>query len=827
MGCKTKDTDLCNDFSGTNSGHCSAHNPGEGVSFTVKQYPVPAFKSGNYSIPGRDDDAVMYGFTEECVSTGGVGGSGTEGGATASNCGKVSRSLCSGFSSTCTVYNGYYPVELSFDYNVSDTWISYLYDTSDDAGVAGTPCYHIVTTTTSSTTPGESTANADSSQTCHPCTAFYCESDETELSYTAGEDLTGDPDCPHPTLFGFGTSSNKIAFSYDDLSDELPDGVVDFDLSYNGATYVDAWDEDAQYGIAYESTQNPWQSGDEEWQDFEIYDLNLSETKFGLRVKARISPIFDDSVSPIVFSGTRWVIEEILDPGTGYSAGDVATLTYDYTHPDSSVTTLEVDLKITNVGPVSVINSQSGFDVLRIGDTINGHTITRTFHMDIDNFPYHVAYLDEEGSVFTKDTQYTSSRNHTITVVAGHGIKDRAILVGKYEFLNKSIQYSIASLNRNAVDTFSGDIVQPEVNVTITNGRVTGTSIVSGGQGWNQIGRPPILSITAPPISSGKSAELKGTFTGGVLTAIEIKSSGSGYDSTDPPSVFIGNIRLNSVERVENAAYNEETPEHFKRSASAIPKTDEVSVSSQELNSIDEVYSEMNQYSDSISRIPDIDIKKDPQRRRVRQLPQQLYTENAMEPAYEATEHKHNLTYLSDTPISRDFKTKIVEEKERDVEQRKKDIQDITQPVYPEFSNQPETYIETVQGSFTDLPESSTFTKYILKQYRPDNTKETTINITLSCSPVDSGCLHFACAPPAAPASTTSSFDEPDTETEPTEEEPNPTVPVSYTTTSTVSPLLGTGCKSWSISGSMKIYNDLTRAAEAVSQAAAAYGNPF
>lgn len=825
MGCKTKNTDICGSFTGHNIEHCSNHNPGEGTTQEVKEYPVPTFRNGNYSIPGQEANAVMYEFTEECVTTGGKGGAGNTGSTpTAANCGKVSKSLCSTFGGTCTIYNGYYPSDISFDYAVGDTWMSYLYDTSDDAGVAGTPCFHIVTCDRGSSS---SSTNDSSTTTCHPCAAFNCTPQETTLRYTASEDLTGDVDCPHPTLFGFGTSSNKLAFEYTQLSSELPDGVVDFELSYNGATYTDAWNNDIEFGITYESTQNPWQIGDEGFEDFQIYDIDLSATQIGFRVKVRIAPIFDDTTTPITFSGTRWTVEEILDPGTGFSVGDVASLTYDYVHPDASTTQLQIDLRVSTVGQVPVVNSQSGFDVLRIGDTVNGHTILRTFHTDIDNFPYHVIYLDGNGSDFTKDTQYTSNRAHTIRAKAGKGIVDRGILVGRYEFLDKSVQFVTASLNRNAVDTYSGSIVQPDVNVTVTNGRVTGTSIVNGGQGWNTIGKPPKIAITGPPNKSGKEAKVKGTFSNGVLTAVEIESPGSGYDDNYSPKIYVRNIKLETTEKIKNEGYDENATGRYKSNLQSFPKDEESSVSSAEFKAVDDVYSKVNQESETTSRIPEVDIKKDLRRRRIKDMPQRLFSEQALEPAYEATEHQHNLNYISDTPISKEFKAKIITEKERDSEQRKKDIQDITQTQIPEVSNYPESFIETVQGSLEQLPEGSAFTKYIIRQYRPDSTQSNSINISLSCTPVDSGCLHFTCAPPGVPSPVTETFDEDDPNTAPTPGNPNPTTPVSYTTTCTVSPLLGTGCQQWTVSGNMTIFNDLTRTAESVSQAAAAYGNPF
>ena len=70
---------------------------------------------------------------------------------------------------------------------------------------------------------------------------------------------------------------------------------------------------------------------------------------------------------------------------------------------------------------------------MRSGDTINGHQVTQVVHgpsidSDYDTskglFPYHFAYLDGNGSNFAKDTSYTSSRAHQITVRAGKGVVD-------------------------------------------------------------------------------------------------------------------------------------------------------------------------------------------------------------------------------------------------------------------------------------------------------------------------------------------------------------------------------------------------------------------
>ena len=532
MGCKTQGEPCTGGFAGgVSTSNCAKYRPGEGVTFEFREYPPAQIRTGNYNIPDRDGNAVMYNSIEVTPPTGRVAGTQLEA-SSGANCGKVS--LTSPCNAAGTLYFDYYPNALSFDYGISDTWFSYLYDTSDDAGVAGIPCYHLetrtnttTTTTTTQTPPSTSTSSSTETTTiCHPCTAFNCTPAETNLRYSADEDLTGDPDCPHPTLFAFGTNSNKIAFSYNQLSTEVPDGVVDFSVSYDGVTYADAWDEGALQGFAYESTQNPWLSGDEGFADFQIFEINTPPTATGLRLKVYIEPIFDDTGASVVFSGTRWTIAEVLSAGTGYAVNDVFQLAYVHTHPDNSQSTLSLNLKITAVGPIPITEGQEGFDLLRAGDTLNGHQITRVFHTDIDNFPYHVAYVDGDGNDFVKDTQYTSDRNHIVTVKAGFAIPDRAIVVGLYEFLGKSVQYVTLDVDKNAPDIFD-TLVQPEIDVTVTNGRVSGLTIVDGGSGWNTLGKEPELQVTTPAVSSGTQAVVEGTFTAGVLTSIEIKEPGS------------------------------------------------------------------------------------------------------------------------------------------------------------------------------------------------------------------------------------------------------------------------------------------------------------
>ena len=107
----------------------------------------------------------------------------TPAGTGSANCGKLVPDTCSPsntrFSTgTPVIVYDYYPESLSFDYNFSDTWFAYLYDTSNKGGIIGTPCYHIETLTQTKGTQG------DTRQICHPCTSFTCTPASTTLSYT-------------------------------------------------------------------------------------------------------------------------------------------------------------------------------------------------------------------------------------------------------------------------------------------------------------------------------------------------------------------------------------------------------------------------------------------------------------------------------------------------------------------------------------------------------------------------------------------------------------------------------------------------------------------
>lgn len=975
MPCKTQgyQFDLCDGFS-INTEHCYYYTPTTGgVTLSFIEYPIAAIRDSgnNYNLPERRDNHVMYPSTQVTYST-------TEG-APGNTCGKqsIADNCTISFGrdnyNTSAIYLDYTPNELSFDFGYSDTWFAYLYDTSDEAGHVGTACYYLETETRTSTTTvsgtdpvtGDPTESSSSSSEgrirCIPCAAFTCSPESTTLRYTVDQDLTGDPDCPHPTLFGFGTGSKKLAFTYDQFSTQIPAGVLDFELSYDGVTYADAWDATNLTGIVYESSQNPWQTNEDAFTDFVIYDLNDGVNATGLRLKFRIEPIYDDSVSPTVFSGTKWICTEILNNGTGFSVNDTFTLNYSHRHPDNTTTTFTVTLRITAVGNIESQQSVEGADILRAGDTLNGHTVTRAFHTEIGEFPYHIVYLDGQGNDFTKDTQYTSSRDHVITAIAGFGIVDRAILVGLYEFLDKSLQFMTGDVNQDASDVFN-DITQPrafikvnenggisDVNVssgayeldfsdfgelndnsdlagyssgtniatsggsgsgltvdidasqtfntsgtqtsdivnairintagsnynpgdvvTISGGsaRIRIKTVTTGGANLNLMKRDPEIGATASsdnntglsnkstddgeprflldvsndrlnfeivttkdglanvetidPENGGDNqlAEFEPVIVGGVITSVKIINPGKGYSNETRPNLVITNFSQDTSTEVSNDAYRDDLVPEFQEIVKSLPEGD-IKASAADLQAIEDSYSQVPSSRTLKSLEPIIDIKMDPDRERVNQLPQSKLSHDQTDPLKETIVPNYDIGYLTNVDIPSDYKQVIADDLPRSKQTSLDNISAITQDKIPDYRVGDESLVESCVGSFTNLPEASRFTKYVMRQFRPDTSMKTTINVKLSCTPVNLGCSHFACSSP------TPTDDDTTEGTPETDPETGETTQTDVTSLYSMSALLGPGCQEWEASGSITMWHDLARAARTVQLAAEAYGNPF
>tara|TARA_R100001463_G_scaffold4299_1_gene16332 strand:+ start:734 stop:3679 length:2946 start_codon:yes stop_codon:yes gene_type:complete len=979
MGCKTNQfTDICGRV------HCynyTAPNPptvgsSVGVTIEYKEYPHSFIRDPDaihsYNIPDRDNDAIMHPFYLTEYRSPHI---------PSATCGMATKTdPCSGGHTygreefDATIINlDFTPSMLSFDFQFSDTWFSYIYDTSDEAGHIGTAAYWleddegtvttIVLPTGTPGTPGYdpgSESNTYSGTTaCVPCTNFTCTPAKTTLKYEGCEDLTGDPDCPHPTLFAIDTESLKIAFSYDQFATTVPSGVLDFELSFDGVTYADGWNANTLEGIDYTSSQNPWTYQDAGASDFEIFDITDGANAADFRIKFRIEPLFDDSAAPpesnTVMLGTKWTCTEILNNGTGFTVGQVFPLTTVVALVGGGTVNMTINLKVTAVGPSTTLSGGDVTDIMRKGDKINGHTITRTFHTEVGQFPYHVAYVDGSGSNFAKDTQYTSDRNHVITVKAGFGVADRAIMLGLYEFLDKSLQYVTGDVNSKAPDIFNS-IIYPSAwislnesggisdinisggvyefntgnmddlnptaqltgyatdeNIATTGGTGSGLTVdievgamlddtsnvlvdristvrvnqpgtgytvgdkitisggaakiqvkevTNGGANLDKLSGPPVLDITSPDddgnfipnkstddgnpdfvltttdsnlkfevVTKDKgtdlevvsdsggnnlTAEIKGNFSGGSLTSVDIIRPGKGYSAKIRPQLVIVNANEETIENTKNEAKRDDLVDEYHNILKTLPEGD-ISASADDLKSIEDSYGGVNADTNNIFKNAPMQIKMDPERDRVHQRSQRKLQTFQTDPLKTRIIPDYDTDFLKDTPIDEDYKQEIIDHKKKEQETVLKNIDDITQQVYPEFVNFDESKVQTNVGSFTELPHASTYTKYLMRQYRPDPQKVQKLIVTLGCTPVNIGKSHFVCnQPTATPNTDTGVINNGDGTT---------TQEVHIFSFGNL--VRGPGCQAWTASGEMTIWHNLTRDANTVVRAAAAYGNPY
>jgi hypothetical protein len=207
-----------------------------------------------------------------------------------------------------------------------------------------------------------------------------------------------------------------------------------------------------------------------------------------------------------------------------------------------------------------------------------------------------------------------------------------------------------------------------------------------------------------------------------------------------------------------------------------------------------------------------INIKSDPDRRRVQKLGQRGYSASSLETLRDATQNdQYSLNFLNDSELPDKVKTFLKDDKEQRLANRDAVLDEMTQKVIPEYTNYKENLVETVQGPLVNLPEASTGTKYMMTQFRADPTSKVNLNVTLSMTPVNSGNSHFTCNPPTPSTGGTVTGGN------------GETIVTSYQ----MSSLLGPGCQAWSCSGTLSVYHELGRAGDNAARAGAAYGNPF
>lgn len=587
----------CNKYENafTNGNHCDCFSPNGagainsgdgtlgastfvGVTYQHKVHPgIPGVaeakaKRGELNIPEYEADFVMYPSTF-CPSTNTRFGGDSACGKDVGSCGKIMVPAEEGYPGGFRIID-HYPNELSFEPGYSDEWFFFLYDTS--APVAGYPCFYLeqidrtataVTTTTTTTppsgNPGEpgydpggtstSTSTSTSSSTdyeCHPCTAFQCPPEATRISYTTGDGRIVDGRDPFPTIWTAHTTSNSIAFRYNDgIPTQAPVGCTGFSLIGNGLAETDAWNQEQEYGTFQIVTDNPWADPDD--QGFssiliagETGELNDGVNATGLRIKFRYEPSTTVTGGSTTITGSLIRIDEILAPGAGYVGGEV----FDISIPVNSGS-IDFQLKVTAVGPVESSNPYNNYSLVNAGDTVNGHTVTAVKHMDLE-FNYHVLEIDGSGSDFTKDAAYTTNRGNQITVLAGNGIPDRAFFGGMYEFRQKSFQYMTADLNQipNSADEFRQPTAKKTVEVTYTSASSNIQLKSSSDTQYVKVG----YSVKGPMIPANTYISgVSGTNITLSQPTADISTSGSYDGELEVTNIEIVNGRIASINVVD------------------------------------------------------------------------------------------------------------------------------------------------------------------------------------------------------------------------------------------------------------------------------------
>lgn len=809
------------DFSGGRNGsnHCAMRVPPDSdQKCTVNTEFYPPIEIRNANISKKPRDAVMYdNMTYSATNYPPTNqyttrNSGVD--SNAANCGKIISN-----NGTCVTLFDYVPTELSFGYMESDTFFAYIYDSGIHGGTVGTPCYYLEVENYSNSgsasggaggTP--TPAQTQSSTKCVPCTEFYCTPKKMTCRYSYnGRSETDDPDCPYPFVFGIGTDSKKIVISYDQLSDQVPDGVLDVSFVYTpDGIDQDVWDANNYAGDVVITSENHWLQTDANFENFLVYegiDTAVGDG-FGLVVKVKIKPEVDLTTDPVTIVGTRWEFSELIAAGSNYSVNDTVTLEYLHTHGDSTQSTFSIDLKITSVGDIAAVAGAESFDLLARGDTLNGHTVAHVVHTDADNFRYHIVYLDGSGNNFQKDTQYTSNRNHIVTVHAGYGIKDRAFFGGFFEFVEKSVQFTTHDIDSGSPDVYN-TIKQPECTVDISNGRVSSITIEDGGENWNTLGKEPDLVITPPIISTGKPAIIKGNFTGGVLTSIDIIDRGSGYSASNPPQVYVKNIYKDL--KYQTAPKQTSTLELFNETyrSNGYRDLDDALIRDPSILERDR---DMNSERVAETFAHNSTFNKDQVRNVEYILPQSKYTPEKIDVILNKT------TYFDTTlPVSRSIPQYYVDNYRGSIDSMNESLLNSYRALradkVPEVLVYDDALVQTTQRRFSDLPKASRFTKYQIKQYRADSRATCQFTIKLSCEVEESGCGHVPCVAPIA----STPFTATDPETEETET-------WEY---GIIGGVKGPGCQNWEAVGEMTVFHNLTKSADTFVRSVESYGNPF
>ena len=356
--------------------------------------------------------------------------------------------------------------------------------------------------------------------------------------------------------------------------DQTGSGSVNFGDAFRGMTlreagFVDAWN--GVSGIPFQSVNgNCWKSGSiTTYKDYEIPG--------GLKLRMKLQSTDNNDGT----FGTVWKIEKIIESGKGYGTG-VIREDGEIDFIDQNKFTLFYPTKsspnrisICLVLATTVEDADDLDDVttrLSPGNTVNGWIVTDVKESN-DELNMHLATLKPGTSSndFSKDASYVANNGCTVKVVAGWGIKDRAALIGLYEFRRKEIEYGVGIPTEGM--PFSPELIRPICYAEVSAGKVTNIVIEGRGRGLqHQNITEPRLCVSPPPTQFnhvlfdelirggtnvesakrratgvGEIAQLKPKYEQGRLVSVAVVNGGSGYSSSKPPDVYVPYISRNKT----------------------------------------------------------------------------------------------------------------------------------------------------------------------------------------------------------------------------------------------------------------------------------------
>lgn len=420
--------------------------------------------------------------------------------------------------------------------------------------------------------------------------ASFTLTEETIVDVHVVVEKTGNPHWgDNPAGFAFTLTQGGTIEYHSRSSDPILHGDAYAGTPLDETKWKIVWD--GAKGRPFESTQgsNVWKTpGIEVFRD---YDFPGGAK---LRFKIQSKRIDDETYH------TLWTIDQVIQTGSGYNKPDsdiydqsetiLADQDIFYIYYPSIDTPPEDRISLgVMVAEVSTQIAPNPLDELRGGTELNGWTV-REVHVPNDDMPYRVALLEGEGNKFEKDGFFTADSGVGVQVFAGWGIKDRAALVGQYEFNKKQVTYVTARMWDDV--PFFPEVIFPQISAVVENGRIVDTQITRAGYNLNDTRMEPIVLMPEDPPTlfdherfqdlliegevatvameacqgTGKRAVLTPIVTNGQLVGCRIDDGGAGYSSTNPPLIKVPYV----VKKEETEVWPEGSAEENEPSTEAL-----------------------------------------------------------------------------------------------------------------------------------------------------------------------------------------------------------------------------------------------------------------